>query len=345
MKVQVFILALLLSGALLNAQSILLIDDSDDSIDNTATIGTGLANNGLTFDLFNAVDSAASPSLPLMANYDLVIWHTSTDFFSLNFWNQDDTDNDQISQYLEEGGNLWLIGNDFLLDRYGLAPMSFQVGDFAYDYLGIAQLVAESYTNDDFLGLPHARPAEDQPIPGLALIFWQLPTLMDADALTPREEAISIYEMGHDNYVFAGESTGILYAEEIHRVLTFAFDLAQANNQGLIDTTVGSVIDFFASQIVDTEEAIDIGIESKVYPNPSSIAATLSFSLAEAADVNIDVISMLGQQVTSLLANTALAAGSHQVEWQPEIGIPNGLYQFRITVDGQVTQRAITLTR
>ena len=345
MKVQLFMLALLLSGVLLNAQNILLVDDSNDSFDNTSAIGNGLTNNGLAFDLFNAADSAASPSFALMTDYDLVIWHTSSALVSLNFWNQNETDNTNLSQYLDEGGNLWLIGNDFLSNRYGGPPDTFQNGDFVYDYLGITQFNAESFNNDGLLGLPQVRPVEGQPIPGLTLIFWQLPTLPDADAITAREEAIAIYEMGHDNYVLAGEITGMWYAGANHRALTFAFALALANNQGLIDATIGSVVDFFAGFIVDTEEINDVATTISVYPNPSSAVARLSFNLKEAAVVNVDVVNMLGQQVATVLSSTTLASGTHQLDWQPKTSLPNGLYQFRITVNGQLTQKAVTLNR
>ncbi|MEL7250754.1 MAG: T9SS type A sorting domain-containing protein [Bacteroidota bacterium] len=347
MKVQLLLLTLLLSGALLHAQGIdiLLVDDSDDSFDNTALLGNGLTNNGLAFDLFNSVDSTAGPSIDLMADYDLVIWHTSTDGDFLNFWNGDQSDNGNLSLYLEEGGSLWLIGNDFLFNRYGVPADTFQTGDFVYDYLGIAQYDAQAYGDDGNNGVPEVRPAENQPITGLDLIFWQFPTLWWADILTPRAEAITIYEMGHDNYVFAGESTGIWYAGENHRALTFAFDLALANNQEIIDLTVGSVVEFFAGFIVDTEVINDLATAIEVYPNPSSGLATLSFSLAEAADVGIDVVNMLGQPVAQLLPNTSLAAGLQQIEWQPARELPNGLYQFRIAIDRQVVQKGIVLKR
>ena len=347
MKVQLLLLTLLLSGALLHAQGIdiLLVDDSDDSFDNTALLGNGLTNNGLAFDLFNSVDSTAGPSIDLMADYDLVIWHTSTDGDFLNFWNGDQSDNGNLSLYLEEGGSLWLIGNDFLFNRYGVPADTFQTGDFVYDYLGIAQYDAQAYGDDGNNGVPEVRPAENQPITGLDLIFWQFPTLWWADILTPRAEAITIYEMGHDNYVFAGESTGIWHAGENHRALTFAFDLALANNQEIIDLTVGSVVEFFAGFIVDTEVINDLATAIEVYPNPSSGLATLSFSLAEAADVGIDVVNMLGQPVAQLLPNTSLAAGLQQIEWQPARELPNGLYQFRIAIDRLVVLKGIVLKR
>ena len=345
MKVQLLILSLLFSTVLLNAQdvSILLVDDSDDPFGNTATLGNGFTNNGLGFDLFNAVDSFSGPSIDLMENYDLVVWHTSTDGDLLHLWNEEQIDNGNLELYLEEGGNLWLIGNDFLFSRYGVPPDTFQVGEFVYDYLGIAQYDAQAYGDDNNLGVPLVRPAEGQPISGLDEIFWQFPTLWWADVLSPRQEAVTIYEMGHDNYVFADEPTGIWYDGGNFKTLTFAFDLALANNQDLIDNTVLRVMEFLTPLIVDTESPIVSLAGLRVYPNPTTRNATLNFSLEESAQVAVDIVNMAGQQITTLLQTNTLAAGQHQLEWQVEANLPNGIYQFRIAVNGQTTHQAITV--
>ncbi|MEL6656865.1 MAG: T9SS type A sorting domain-containing protein [Bacteroidota bacterium] len=114
---------------------------------------------------------------------------------------------------------------------------------------------------------------------------------------------------------------------------------------GCTHSSRGSVVDFFAGFIVDTEEINDVATAIKVYPNPSSAVATLSFNLKEAAVVSVDVVNMLGQQVATVLPSTTLAAGTYQLDWLTKTSLPNGLYQFRIMVGGQLTQKAITVNR
>jgi len=347
MKKNLLLLITLFVGAAVYAQdiSILLVDDSDDAFENTANIEAGLSNNSIAYDLFDAVGSTASPSIEELRNYDLVIWHTSVDLDNLHLWNELDEDNGNLELYLEEGGNLWLIGLDFLYDRYNIPQDTFQTGDFVYDHLGIASYDAQSYGDDDNFGLPLVRPAEDQPIMGLVEINWIYPTLWWADVVTPREEASTIFVMGHDNYVFLGETAALWYDNGTSKALTFTFDLALANSQELIDTTVGSIVGFFAEQITDVEQILGNSTKVSLYPNPTNQLAQLSFELSEAAQVEIDVVNMNGQSVASICTTQTLAAGLHQFNWTPAPQVPDGLYQIRIRVNDELYTKAIALNR
>lgn len=344
----IFTLCFLLSlGFVAQAQdlNILLVDDSDDFFDNTDVIAAGLTNSGIGFETFNAVGTSMGPWFDFLSNYDLVIWHTSTDDNGLYFWNQDEEDNGNLALYLEQGGNLWLIGNDFLFDRYEVPPDTFQMGDFVYDKLGISIYDAQAYGDDDNFGVPLVRPVENQPINGLQEINWQFPTLWWADALTPRAEAVAIYEMGHDNYVFAGAPTGIWYDNGTSKALTFAFDLALANNQEQVDNTVASVVNYFSSVIVSTADLPATVSSFQVFPNPVVNQATLSLDLEKEAQVQVDLLTMNGQLVGTLLPNSKLSSGEHKVEWLPNANLPNGIYQVRISVDHQLASRSVMLAR
>ena len=107
----------------------LFVDDSADEFGNAEYFHAGLASICYDATYYNAVDSAAGPSDLYMNNFDLVVWHTSSDGAELLFWNGIEEDNASLESYLNGGGNLWLVGNDFFFDRYGLAPVAFSAGE------------------------------------------------------------------------------------------------------------------------------------------------------------------------------------------------------------------------
>ncbi len=283
--------------------SILVVDDSNDGFENTAALTTGLDNNSLTYDLFDAEGTATSPTAEYMGNYDLVIWHTSTNGVGLQFWNANDEINGQLALYLSEGGNLWVTGNDFLYDRY-VTPYTFAEGEFAYDFLGIASYDSQSYDDDGGIGVDFVAPASDQPITGLDNIDWTFSTLWYADAVTGRDGSVPIYEMGGTGYVFEGETAGLWYDNGTSKCLSFFFDLALASGQSVIDNTVASVVAHFEGLISSTENIELLETEVKVFPNPASEFVQISFEEIPTSKYNFAVTNQLGQTILSSKAQS-----------------------------------------
>jgi hypothetical protein len=70
-----------------------------------------------------------------------------------------------------------------------------------------------------------------------------------------------------------------------------------------------------------------------VSPNPFNPTTTLSYTLPEAADVELKVFNLIGQEVATLVSG-AQAAGNHRVSFNAG-WLPSGLYLSRITAGGQ----------
>ncbi|MEM8599443.1 MAG: T9SS type A sorting domain-containing protein [Bacteroidota bacterium] len=82
-----------------------------------------------------------------------------------------------------------------------------------------------------------------------------------------------------------------------------------------------------------------------VYPNPLVDRATVSFSLAEAGPVSVQVYDALGRYV-AVLADEARSAGGHTVAWTPRSGLASGVYLVRlVTPSGTATQRIAVVGR
>ena len=75
---------------------------------------------------------------------------------------------------------------------------------------------------------------------------------------------------------------------------------------------------------VDAEPVLPGGIEMEVYPNPGNAQFHLTFNLARATTVTVELHDLLGRKVARLLDETC-PAGQQEIEWQAE-GFPTGLY-------------------
>ena len=79
------------------------------------------------------------------------------------------------------------------------------------------------------------------------------------------------------------------------------------------------------------------------YPNPFNPSTTISFDIAEASIVRLQIYDILGREVQILL-NKHFAPGEHKVTFQAE-NLPSGVYLYRLSTNGQVQTNRMTLLR
>ncbi len=80
-----------------------------------------------------------------------------------------------------------------------------------------------------------------------------------------------------------------------------------------------------------------------IYPNPSADQAEISFNLANASQVNIQMFNNLGQKVKTVL-NENVGAGVNGVNIKTS-DLINGSYYLRVTVDGQTVTKTLNVIR
>ncbi len=80
--------------------------------------------------------------------------------------------------------------------------------------------------------------------------------------------------------------------------------------------------------------------ELTCYPSPFSSETTISYSLNESGKVNLEILNINGQKVTTLVSNKEEQAGAYQVNWdgtgQADNIVPNGIYFYRLTMNNEV---------
>ncbi len=242
---------------------------------------------------------------------NLVIWHTSTWGQNLNLWEQTDQDNAALKAYLSKpSANLWLIGNDFLFDRYTSPPVTFAAGTFPFDYLGITNYKAQSYGDDGNLGVPFVKPAAPNPIANLGNVNWQFSTLWWADQCEIRAEAKEVYLFGGIGYPLSNGITGWYYQRpNDSKVLTFAFDLSLAGQFSNMKQTVKSVLDWWRPKITPVQEIRRLDQLFEVYPTLFEDRLTVTCKDPSVGQIQVQLIDQLGH-VTYTQNNLLLTGGT-----------------------------------
>ncbi|MEK7249485.1 MAG: T9SS type A sorting domain-containing protein, partial [Bacteroidota bacterium] len=67
---------------------------------------------------------------------------------------------------------------------------------------------------------------------------------------------------------------------------------------------------------------------SQNYPNPFNPSTTIEFALPHSSFVSLNVFTVLGEKVATLVADR-LNAGTHAVHWNAT-GLPSGVYFYRL---------------
>lgn len=79
------------------------------------------------------------------------------------------------------------------------------------------------------------------------------------------------------------------------------------------------------------------------HPNPFNPSTIISFDLAETGHVLLQVYTLNGEKVATLL-DGLVSAGSHDVSFGGE-GLPSGVYYYRLDASGRSSTKAMTLIR
>ena len=323
--------------------SILFVDDSDDTFGNAEVFYNAISAVGYSATYYDAIAEEASPDDVMLSDYDLVIWYTSSDGTDLYLWNANEEDNEALEIYLEDGGMLWLVGLDFLFDKYGGAPYEISAGDFAYDYLGVFNYEAQTFADDFGVGVPLVEPDMNSPIPGLEEISWQFETLWYVDAVVAREGVESVYVMGDEEYVFAGKSCALYNESDVFKVLSYYFDLSLAANPAMLNANVSTVLDYFNAFVVGVEETETPVFQ--LYPNPNNGLINLEYPSVSDQILNLELLDLQGRVIQQYAGFRPIENQSNRIELALSPEIPNGLYVLRMQQGASVNTAVVSLIR
>jgi photosystem II stability/assembly factor-like uncharacterized protein len=80
----------------------------------------------------------------------------------------------------------------------------------------------------------------------------------------------------------------------------------------------------------------------QTYPNPFSNATTITFTLTERSEADVRVVNILGATVARIFSGE-LDAGPHNVMWSKPPGLPAGMYECIVQMNGRVQRTAMVV--
>lgn len=228
---------------------------------------------------------------------DIVVWYCANTAVGTTLWNGNKSDNALIPALLQKGVHVWIIGNDFLSDRYGNAPIIFMAEDYAYEYFGILRFVGESKKNDNDIGLPLL--SADVPKGSVTdTLTWTTGNLWYADACDVREEIIPLYSMGPADYTFAGKK-----AMWMKKGISGGNVIISTFDPWFMDIETMNVLFEETIEIIAKSEAVSVEEKQEptaktvsVYPQPSHDYVVLDGLHTECTELMI--VTMLGEKLT-----------------------------------------------
>lgn len=332
---------------------ILLVNDNANGIDRYLVLDTTLANLSgtleFTYDAYNTVTTGDAPSFAVLSAYQLVIWYTGNDGVDLYLWDTSDTldykFNTDLKQYVDNGGNLWIQGLDFMYDIVGGAPDAFEAGQFIYDYMGIQNYAAQSKADDDGLGLPQMDVVPENGICEITPIKWAYETLWYADGYELTSNAKALYKMGPAGYALDMYYPALLNIKGGANIMTFGVETARIDTRENTEKLFSEVIEYFKGLLGINENFDHLFTVENIYPNPTSNNATLVYELKETADVSVRMMDITGKEIFNASLGTQYI-GSHEfVISTTDLGLNNGLYVVSLQVNSNTFTSKIVINK
>ncbi len=300
---------------------------------------------GVLVDLFGAggygwygpcsTMSKDGPSLDTMQQYELVIWNT------YDYWWPDTaalTVNDQnnIGDYLEGGGKVWLIGQDLL---YSGVPMSWMLDYFhlsnAYqDYDSLADSIS-LYGHVEINGISVITVTDYQHNP-----FYPDELVPDAQAHTVLEDADS------------SKSVGIFYPGTSDWMSAFwTVDGRTTDSWDDWIQMVTGMFDAFGIHYGIAEEISQskgLRLSMNIRPHPIVTATEIYYDIPFTGYVRLQIFDKIGQLVITLVDHYK-NAGSYVAAWNSKDirgrNVANGVYFARLTCGETSTSAHLVVIR
>jgi hypothetical protein len=92
----------------------------------------------------------------------------------------------------------------------------------------------------------------------------------------------------------------------------------------------------------EVNNALGTNSTDQAYPNPFSESTTIGFTAETAGYASVSIMNALGTEVAWLFSGE-LAAGEHSFVWSKPTGLPDGMYECVVRMNGHVEALPVVL--
>ncbi len=100
--------------------------------------------------------------------------------------------------------------------------------------------------------------------------------------------------------------------------------------------------DFGISSVAQTSTVNSTQSEIHIFPNPFSQSTQINFTSQTAGYAEVSIVNMLGVEVARVFSGE-LGAGEHSFVWSNPTGLPDGVYECLVRMNGQENDRISTM--
>ncbi len=264
--------------------------------------------------------------------------------------------------FLNNGGNLALIDQDYFYGNGLPDSGAFAAGDFAYDHFGLSQ-----YWNDpNVAGVSTADCTyygeTGDPISGNFIDPNYYETYFDTSGVHEDQPWGDYFSVSNATEIFYGAYDANVYGCRYDNVFKTVFLSFMAEASCEYDTNAGSwyyggltpsqdftdllmcTINWFAPTLVNPgDNTIPAAYSlSQNYPNPFNPSTSINFTLAQPGEVSLKVFNLVGQEVASLVEDH-MEAGPHTMQFDAA-ELASGIYYYKLTAgDFEETKKMVLL--
>ena len=272
---------------------ILLLDDDNSAnnggyrIETDQYYANSLDNltNSIAYDVIRVNGSQDAPGISTLSEYQLIIWICGADYQSgdtdVTFTSND---KENVEEYLEGGGAMWIVGHDILYD-FNSVDGSRTAGEFEYDYLGVQYVDHDVSTPATIYGV------EDDPITN-GIEYAADPISSDyADDIDPRSGFEKILNSEGDYNI------STLRTEDEFNLVFMTIDFSSITSSDDRDQFLENVVDYLIEQLEndvsiskfndpkngetiepDIENIVNVTVRNRGTENQNSIQVSLDIS-------------------------------------------------------------------
>jgi len=286
---------------------ILVVDDDGGSQSENAYLSK-ITACGLIPHYWNR-ELMSSPNYNVIQDYQNLVWFTGNAENTIDY-----SEEVFISNYVDQGGNLYISGEKIGQDMQG--------SSFYSQYL-------HAVFEDTNTGNQSVTGTSNDPI-GNNLQFNLISIGSPRDVISPLDGAETIF-----NYVTDGSCAGVRYENE-GKVVYHSFGLGSVTASESRLLIMQRILEYFGYS-VDAEDGFIQPVSDKMvsynYPNPFNPVTTIFFNLAATSQVKLSIFNVKGQKVATLM-NEKLVAGIHSVVWNGKDdwgnNVSSGVFFYKI---------------
>jgi len=274
--------------------------------------------------------TALHPSGVNLSNFYMISWSAG---INVPAFYQEEVD--ALQDYLDNGGRLFINGQDIGADIFETTGFSQFAQSFYNNYLH-ADYVANS-SNTFLVNGYDGDPITDGVSFILNSIYERFP------------ESISAYDASATpifKYLNGPLIGGVRAQTTAHRVVYFGIGLEQVEQSEIRDTLVARTIRWLTEGINytgDDELYVNSFSLEQNYPNPFNPSTMITYSLAEEVKVNLKIYDVMGREVAQLI-NETQNAGTHNYNFDAS-SLSSGIYFYKLSAGDFVSVKKMTLLK